>query len=205
MIKELHMKYLFILFFLVNIGCKNKKKEEKTYKVKKNLIKSRKTSKIKEKSKISTDKTKTKNKSIILIDKFVLPVIFDPLKNRKTESGCEVIVEKLVDAQNFRGPGPRTQSLRDSFKRNPQYMKIYRRKSHGDRHLRCTYVLKINAKKYKYEYNINNLFRKHTKKRCSEKIPKLLKHIFSITKKCKDLKSGEYYGFFFKPVKMKAK
>ncbi|MBU1241326.1 hypothetical protein KJ865_16555, partial [Myxococcota bacterium] len=116
----------------------------------------------------------------------------------KTMGKCTIRVERLVKIDHFRGPGPFSQSLRDQLKSNPRLARSYRGRSHGDRHLRCTYAITINDRHYTYAHHISNTLRQHTDARCSQKIDELLVHLFSVTDNCKDLNHGAYYGFHIK-------
>jgi len=118
----------------------------------------------------------------------------------RTVGTCTIRLQALVGAREFRGPGPLSPALRDTLRRDPRFARSYRAKSHGDRHLRCSYVISVNGVKYQYDYLISNTFRRHTPERCSREFDALLTHLFSVTDECRDLSRGAYYGYTFRPL-----
>jgi hypothetical protein len=106
----------------------------------------------------------------------------------------------LVDAAEYRGPGPMTPALSDTLAKDPKLARTYNAKSHGDHHIQCTYRVKVNGKPYTHTHVIGNTFREYETSRCDEVRDEVAQSIISFTKECADLHAGEYWGFKLDPV-----
>jgi len=116
--------------------------------------------------------------------------------------GCEIAIEALLDSSVYRGSPP-SQAKWDSYKQDPKYARFAEGIDHGAAYVACTFRVRINGVRYRYQHNSHEGLRSlelHAEE-CREpaEADGTAKDIASFTAECSDLHRGEYYGDFLKP------
>jgi len=118
----------------------------------------------------------------------------------RSANGCTVTVGRLLDAQEYRGPGPMTPALSDSLARDPDMARSFNAKSHGDQHIQCTYRVEVNGAAYSHMHVVGNTLRDYDTGRCEQVREAVADSILSFTHDCADLHGGEYWGSTLEPL-----
>jgi hypothetical protein len=116
---------------------------------------------------------------------------------------CIVSVVGLLEAQEYRGPGPITPALEASLSADPDFARHWQSHSHGDRHIQCHYLVELAhlpGKRFSWRIVINNLLREYTAETCDGRAAEVADDIVSTTKNCTDLDAGAYWGYVLEPV-----
>ncbi len=124
------------------------------------------------------------------------PEIFSPAT--RGTGRCVVTVSALLEAQEYRGPGPITPDLEASLDSNPEFARTYQRLSHGDHHIQCVYQVELAhepGKRYRWRTYFTNTAREATPKACNGMAAEVADDIVQTTKECTDLAAGAYWGF----------
>lgn len=116
---------------------------------------------------------------------------------------CVVRVVGLLEAEEYRGPGPITPAIEASLNADPEFARMYQAESHGDHHIQCHYAVELEhepGKRYRWREVVNNTLRDHTAKICNSMAAEVAEDIARTTKDCTDLDAGAYYGFVLEPM-----
>ena len=116
---------------------------------------------------------------------------------------CEVTVTALLEAQEYRGPGPMTPAIEASLAADPEFARMYQASSHGDHHIQCIYRVELAhepGKRYRWREIVNNTLQEHTAAICNGLAAEVAEDIIRTTKSCTDLDAGAYYGQVLEPM-----
>ena len=130
-----------------------------------------------------------------------IPTAFEPAT--RGAGKCIVSVVALLEAQEYRGPGPMTPALEASLAADPDHAKYWQSESHGDHHIQCHYAVELSTlpgKRFSWRVVINNTLRDHTPETCNGRAVEVADDIVSTTKSCTDLNAGAYWGYVLEPI-----
>jgi hypothetical protein len=126
---------------------------------------------------------------------------FEPATRGKGK--CIVSVVALLEAEEYRGPGPMTPALEASLSADPDYAKYWQAESHGDHHIQCHYAVELSSqpgKRFSWRIVISNTLRDHTPETCNGRAAEVADDIVQTTKSCTDLDAGAYWGYVLEPL-----
>src|SRR5262245_12525543 len=129
------------------------------------------------------------------------PLEFEPAT--RGNGKCIVSVVALLEAEEYRGPGPMTPALEASLAADPDQAKYWQAESHGDHHIQCHYAVELSSlpgKRFSWRVVINNTLREHTPETCNGRAAEVADDIVSTTKGCTDLDAGAYWGYVLEPI-----
>jgi hypothetical protein len=124
------------------------------------------------------------------------PLAFTPAT--RGPDGCKVTVSALLEAEEYRGPGPMTPAVAASLDADPEYARMYNSESHGDHHIQCVFLVELGhepGKKYRWREYFNNVLRDRTPEDCKGMAAEVAEDIVRTTKECTDLEAGAYWGY----------
>lgn len=127
-------------------------------------------------------------------------VAFEPAT--RGEGTCIVSVVALLEAEEYRGPGPMTPALEASLAADPDSADHWRSESHGDHHIQCHYAVELAhlpGKRFKWRLVLSNTLREHTPETCNGRAAEVADDIVRTTQGCKDLDAGAYWGYVLEP------
>jgi hypothetical protein len=117
--------------------------------------------------------------------------------------GCKVTVSELLEAQEYRGPGPMTPAVAASLDADPEFARMYNSESHGDHHIQCVYRVELAhepGKRYRWRTWFSNTLQDRTTKECNGMAAEVAEDIVRTTKDCRDLEAGAYWGYVLEPM-----
>jgi hypothetical protein len=116
---------------------------------------------------------------------------------------CIVSVVALLEAEEYRGPGPMTPALEASLAANPDHAENWRAESHGDHHIQCHYAVELAhlpGQRFSWRLVIGNTLREYTAETCNGRAAEVGDDIVTTTKSCTDLDAGAYWGYVLEPI-----
>jgi hypothetical protein len=116
---------------------------------------------------------------------------------------CKVTVSALLEAEEYRGPGPLTPAVAASLAADPDYARNYNSESHGDHHIQCVYQVELAhepGKHYRWLTWFSNTLRDATPESCKGMAAEVAEDILRSTKDCSDLAAGAYWGYVLEPM-----
>ncbi|HLT35785.1 MAG TPA: hypothetical protein VK034_05855, partial [Enhygromyxa sp.] len=116
---------------------------------------------------------------------------------------CQVTVSALLEATEYRGPGPMTPALATSLDADPDFARMYNSESHGDHHVQCHYQVELAhepGKHFRWRSWFTNTLRDRTPKACNGMAAEIAEDIIRTTKQCTDLAAGAYWGHTLEPM-----
>jgi hypothetical protein len=126
---------------------------------------------------------------------------FEPATRGKKR--CIVSVVALLEAEEYRGPGPMTPALEASLAADPDFARNWQSESHGDHHIQCLYAVELAhrpGKRFAWRVVHGNTFREHTAEICNGRAVEVADDIISTTKNCTNLDAGAYWGDVLEPL-----
>ena len=119
-----------------------------------------------------------------------------------TDGGtCAIHITHVIDAQVFRGPGRDSPSRQATLARlSPKERAQWDGRDHGLLHVRCTYAVTMNGKRYRYEHIAAQTLSGHQDldpALCHQQTErqKVQDDLVSTTRLCSDPHAGAYWGF----------
>lgn len=116
---------------------------------------------------------------------------------------CEVTVSALLEATEYRGPGPMTPVLAAKLDADPDFARMYNSESHGDHHVQCHYQVELGhrpGEHFRWRSWFTNTLRDRTTKACNGMAAEIAEDIIRTTKQCTDLAAGAYWGHTLEPL-----
>ena len=131
------------------------------------------------------------------------PPGFVPLT--RGQDSCEVQIVAILEAEEYRGPGPLTPSVAASLDADPDYAQFYNSASHGDHHIQCHYEVRLGHlpdARFRWRTVHGNTLREHTPALCEapEQVAAAAEDIIDTTKQCTDFDAGAYWGYVLEPL-----
>lgn len=129
------------------------------------------------------------------------PATFTPAT--RGSGNCKVTVSALLEAEEYRGPGPLTPSVAASLDADPEYARLYDSESHGDHHIQCVFQVELAhepGKHYRWLEFFSNTLREATPQVCNGMAAEVADDILRTTKDCSDLAAGAYWGHVLEPM-----
>lgn len=116
---------------------------------------------------------------------------------------CEVAVVELLEAEQYRGPGPMTPALDAQFAADPDFARFYQAESHGDQHIQCHYAVELSShpkQRFRWREVRSNTLEEHTPAVCNGLAAEVAESILETTGDCLDLDAGAYWGYVLEPM-----
>jgi hypothetical protein len=129
------------------------------------------------------------------------PEVFTPAT--RGSGKCEVTVSALLEAEEYRGPGPLTPAVAASLNADPDYARRYNSESHGDHHIQCVFQVELGhlpGQPHRWMDYFNNVLRDKTTKACNGMAAEVAEDIIRTTKDCTDFAAGAYWGHVLEPI-----
>lgn len=116
---------------------------------------------------------------------------------------CKVTVSELLEAEEYRGPGPITPAVQASLDADPDYARMYQSESHGDHHIQCVYRVELAhmpGKQFRWRSVVGNTMREATPEICKGMAGEVAEDVIRTTEDCVDLGAGAYWGYVLEPM-----
>ncbi len=128
-------------------------------------------------------------------------LVFTPAT--RSSGNCELTVSALLEAQEYRGPGPITPSLAAKLDADPEFARMYNSESHGDHHIQCVFQVELAHQPnqhYRWRKSFTNTLREATPETCKGMAAEVAEDILHTTKACTELEAGAYWGYVLEPL-----
>jgi len=121
------------------------------------------------------------------------------------QGSCIVSVVAVLEAEDYRGPGPLTPAVAASLDADPASARTYKRLSHGDHHIQCHYEVHLDdrpGQRFRWRVVHGNTLREHTPAICSDpaELAAVAEDIIRTTEDCTQLDAGSYWGYVLEPL-----